>query len=120
MTKDQSLVQRMVDAGKMTQEQAEKSEHRNIILQALGPEVRVRSGVHARPARTATSYFSAAMGFPIRSTDGEIAAMPRSRSLARAHLRRADRARARRPARPITLPLWPGATAFDSPEAQAD
>jgi serine/threonine protein phosphatase PrpC len=38
MTKDQSLVQRMVDAGKMTQEQAEKSEHRNIILQALGPE----------------------------------------------------------------------------------
>jgi protein phosphatase len=38
MTKDQSLVQRMVDAGKMSQEQAEKSEHRNIILQALGPE----------------------------------------------------------------------------------
>ena len=38
MTKDQSLVQRMVDAGKMTKEQAEKSEHRNIILQALGPE----------------------------------------------------------------------------------
>ena len=38
MTKDQSLVQRMVDAGKMTQDQAEKSEHRNIILQALGPE----------------------------------------------------------------------------------
>jgi PPM family protein phosphatase len=38
MTKDQSLVQRMVDAGKMTPEQAEKSEHRNIILQALGPE----------------------------------------------------------------------------------
>jgi protein phosphatase len=38
MTKDQSLVQRMVDAGKMTSEQAEKSEHRNIILQALGPE----------------------------------------------------------------------------------
>lgn len=38
LTKDQSLVQRMVDAGKMTREQAEKSEHRNIILQALGPE----------------------------------------------------------------------------------
>ena len=38
MTKDQSLVQRMVDAGKLTQEQAERSEHRNIILQALGPE----------------------------------------------------------------------------------
>lgn len=41
MTKDQSLVQRMVDAGKMTVEQAERSEHRNIILQALGPEQQV-------------------------------------------------------------------------------
>ena len=38
MTKDQSLVHRMVDAGKLTPEQAERSEHRNIILQALGPE----------------------------------------------------------------------------------
>jgi protein phosphatase len=41
MTKDQSLVQRMVDAGKLTPEQAERSEHRNIILQALGPEVSI-------------------------------------------------------------------------------
>jgi serine/threonine protein phosphatase PrpC len=41
MTKDQSLVQRMVDAGKLTPEQAERSEHRNIILQALGPEMSI-------------------------------------------------------------------------------
>ena len=41
MTKDQSLVQRMVDAGKLTPEQAERSEHRNIILQALGPEATI-------------------------------------------------------------------------------
>lgn len=41
MTSDQSLVQRMVDAGKLTPEQAEKSEHRNIILQALGPEATI-------------------------------------------------------------------------------
>lgn len=41
MTKDQSLVQRMVDAGKLTPEQAERSEHRNIILQALGPEANI-------------------------------------------------------------------------------
>lgn len=41
MTKDQSLVQRMVDAGKLTPEQAERSEHRNIILQALGPETTI-------------------------------------------------------------------------------
>jgi protein phosphatase len=41
MTKDQSLVQRMVDAGKLTTEQAERSEHRDIILQALGPELQI-------------------------------------------------------------------------------
>ena len=41
LTKDQSLMQRLVEAGEMTQEQAEASERRNIILQALGPEPHV-------------------------------------------------------------------------------
>lgn len=38
VTKDQSLVQRLIDAGRLTPEQAAQSDHRNIILQALGPE----------------------------------------------------------------------------------
>ena len=38
ITKDQSLLQRLVEAGEMTAEEAEKSARRNIILQALGPE----------------------------------------------------------------------------------
>ncbi|MCA0376843.1 MAG: Stp1/IreP family PP2C-type Ser/Thr phosphatase [Gemmatimonadetes bacterium] len=38
ITKDQSLMQRLVEAGELTQEEAERSERRNIILQALGPE----------------------------------------------------------------------------------
>ena len=42
LTKDQSLTQRLVDAGELTEEEAEKSERRNIILQALGPEEQVR------------------------------------------------------------------------------
>lgn len=42
LTKDQSLMQRLVDAGELTEEEAEKSERRNIILQALGPEAKVR------------------------------------------------------------------------------
>ena len=42
LTKDQSLMQRLVDAGELTEEEAEKSERRNIILQALGPEVKVK------------------------------------------------------------------------------
>ena len=42
LTKDQSLMQRLVDAGELTEEEAERSERKNIILQALGPEGRVR------------------------------------------------------------------------------
>ncbi|MEX2109774.1 MAG: Stp1/IreP family PP2C-type Ser/Thr phosphatase [Gemmatimonadaceae bacterium] len=41
LTKDQSFVQRLIDAGRMTKKEAEQSEHRNIILQALGPEEKV-------------------------------------------------------------------------------
>ncbi len=41
LTKDQSLMQRLVEAGELTEEEAEVSERRNIILQALGPESHV-------------------------------------------------------------------------------
>ncbi len=42
LTKDQSLMQRLVDAGELTEEEAEHSERRNIILQALGPDAKIR------------------------------------------------------------------------------
>lgn len=42
ITKDQSLVQRLVDAGELTEEEAERSERRNIILQALGQADAIR------------------------------------------------------------------------------
>jgi len=42
VTKDQSLMQRLVDAGELTEEEAAQSERRNIILQALGPDPRIR------------------------------------------------------------------------------
>ena len=38
ITKDQSLMQKLVEAGELTEEEAEQSERRNIILQALGPD----------------------------------------------------------------------------------
>ena len=38
ITKDQSLMQKLIEAGEITEEEAEQSERRNIILQALGPE----------------------------------------------------------------------------------
>jgi serine/threonine protein phosphatase PrpC len=42
LTKDQSLMQKLVEAGELTEEEAEHSERRNIILQALGPEATVK------------------------------------------------------------------------------
>ena len=42
LTKDQSLMQRLVDAGELTEEEAEQSERKNIILQALGPDAKVK------------------------------------------------------------------------------
>lgn len=48
LTKDQSLIQRLIDAGELTEEEAAVSERRNIILQALGPEARVRVDLTAQ------------------------------------------------------------------------
>ena len=42
ITKDQSLTQRLVDAGELTEEEAAASSRRNIILQALGPDPKIR------------------------------------------------------------------------------
>ena len=42
ITKDQSLMQRLVEAGELTEEEAAQSERRNIILQALGPDAKVK------------------------------------------------------------------------------
>ena len=42
LTKDQSLMQRLVEAGELTEEEAAHSERKNIILQALGPDTRIK------------------------------------------------------------------------------
>ena len=49
LTKDQSLMQRLVDAGEITEEEAKQSERRNIILQALGPDPRVKVDLTYQP-----------------------------------------------------------------------
>jgi protein phosphatase len=51
LTKDQSLMQRLVDAGELTEHEAEQSERRNIILQALGPDPRVKVDLTHQPIR---------------------------------------------------------------------
>jgi PPM family protein phosphatase len=51
LTRDQSLTQRLVDAGELTEEEAEHSERRNIILQALGPDANVKVDLSHQPLR---------------------------------------------------------------------
>ena len=51
LTKDQSLMQRLVDAGELTADEAEQSERRNIILQALGPDPRIKVDLTHQPVR---------------------------------------------------------------------
>jgi protein phosphatase len=51
LTRDQSLMQRLVEAGELTEEEAEQSERRNIILQALGPDPRVKVDLTYQPLR---------------------------------------------------------------------
>lgn len=50
VTKDQSLVQRLVDAGEITEAEALVSDRRNIILQALGSESTVSPDIYHQPA----------------------------------------------------------------------
>jgi PPM family protein phosphatase len=51
LTRDQSLTQRLVDAGELNEEEAEHSERRNIILQALGPDANVKVDLSHQPLR---------------------------------------------------------------------
>lgn len=51
ITKDQSLMQRLVEAGELTEAEAEASERRNIILQALGPDAQVTVDVTHQQVR---------------------------------------------------------------------
>ncbi len=49
VTKDQSLVQQLIDAGQITEEEAETHSYRNVILQALGAHNSVNVEVNAVP-----------------------------------------------------------------------
>lgn len=49
VTKDQSLVQQLIDAGQITEEEAETHSYRNVILQALGAHNNVNVEVNSVP-----------------------------------------------------------------------
>ena len=78
LTKDQSLMQRLVDAGELTEEEAEKSERRNIILQALGPDPKVRVDLTNQQVRQGDCVVLCSDGLSGQVTRDEIAELATS------------------------------------------
>jgi PPM family protein phosphatase len=77
LTKDQSLMQRLVEAGELTEEEAEQSERRNIILQALGPEARVKVDLTYQPLSRGDTVVICSDGLSGQVKKEEIADMVR-------------------------------------------
>lgn len=75
LTKDQSLMQRLVDAGEMTEEEAERSERKNIILQALGPDANIRVDLTHQPIRKGDALILCSDGLSNQVRKEEIAEM---------------------------------------------
>ncbi len=74
ITKDQSLVQKLVEAGEITPEQAETSARRNIILQALGPEPTVKVDLTHQPLRVGDTLVLCSDGLSAQVRADEISA----------------------------------------------
>src|SRR6266508_1137950 len=73
LTRDQSLMQRLVEAGELTEEEAAKSERRNIILQALGPDARVKVDLTHQEVRRGDILVLCSDGLPGQVKKEEIA-----------------------------------------------
>lgn len=71
LTKDQSLMQKLIEAGELTEEEALLSERRNIILQALGPEAIIKVDVTVQPLRRGDVLLLCSDGLsgPVRPDD---------------------------------------------------
>jgi PPM family protein phosphatase len=73
LTKDQSLIQRLIEAGELTAEEAETSERRNIILQALGPEATIKIDITRQQLRRGDTLVVCSDGLSGLVRDNEIA-----------------------------------------------
>jgi PPM family protein phosphatase len=73
ITKDQSLMQRLIEAGEITAEEAEVSERRNIILQALGPEAAIKVDITRQQIRKGDTLVLCSDGLSGLVRDFEIA-----------------------------------------------
>jgi len=73
ITKDQSLMQKLIEAGELTEEEAKLSERRNIILQALGPEPYVKVDLTHQVVRRGDTLVLCSDGLSGQVTKDEIA-----------------------------------------------
>jgi PPM family protein phosphatase len=67
VTKDQSLVSQLVEAGHITEEEAEQHTYKNVILQALGAQPRVNVIVDRIVLKQVIFYYYALTAFLVRS-----------------------------------------------------
>jgi len=75
ITKDQSLMQKLIEAGELTEEEAEHSERRNIILQALGPEPTVKVDLTHQTVRRGDTLVLCSDGLSGQVSKDDIAAV---------------------------------------------
>jgi protein phosphatase len=73
ITKDQSLMQKLIEAGELTEEEAAQSERRNIILQALGPEPLIKIDLTHQQVRRGDVLVLCSDGLSGQVTKDEIA-----------------------------------------------
>lgn len=78
ITKDQSLMQKLIEAGEMTPEEAEVSERRNIILQALGPEAKIKVDLTSQQVMRGDTLILCSDGLSGQVRANEIAEVVRS------------------------------------------
>ena len=116
ITKDQSLMQKLIEAGELTEEEAEHSERRNIILQALGPEPIVNVDLTHQPVRRGDTLVLCSDGLSGQVGKEEIAAIvSQEQDLVMACNRLIDRANAAGGPDNITAII----ARFDGPGLQA-
>ena len=93
ITKDQSLMQKLIEAGELTEEEAAQSERRNIILQALGPEPSIKVDLTHQNVRRGDTLVLCSDGLSGQVTKDEIGVIvTESSSIEEACNRLVDRA----------------------------
>jgi serine/threonine protein phosphatase PrpC len=73
LTRDQSLVQRLVELGELTEEEAETSSRRNVLLQALGPSPGVDVDLTSQRVQKGDVLVLCSDGLSAAVSTGEIA-----------------------------------------------